>query len=103
MNADRLNAFYQVLLDRNFTKAAASLCITQSALSQRIQKLEDEIKTTLIIRRTEGVVPTEPGRMLFDYIQNQIVSEQELLQAIKGHSGAALGIVRIAAGRSSNP
>lgn len=97
LNADRLNAFYQVVLDRHFTKAAATLCITQSALSQRIQKLEEEIKTTLLIRRADGVEPTASGRLLFDHIQNQIVAERETLQAVLGHSGMALGIVRIAA------
>lgn len=97
LNADRLNAFYQVVLDRHFTKAAVNLHITQSALSQRIQKLEEEIKTTLLIRRPDGVEPTDSGRLLFDHIQNQIVAERETLQAMRGHSGEALGIVRIAA------
>lgn len=96
LNADRLNAFYQTVLDRHFTKAASNLCITQSALSQRIQKLEEEIKTTLLIRRVDGVEPTEAGRLLFDHIQNRIVAERETLQAVRGHSGEALGIVRIA-------
>lgn len=96
LNTDRLNAFYQIVLDRHFTKAANNLCITQSALSQRIQKLEDDIKTTLLIRRSDGVEPTEAGHLLFDYIQNRIVAERETLQAVRGHSGEALGIVRIA-------
>jgi len=96
LNTDRLNAFYQIVLDRHFTKAASNLCITQSALSQRIQKLEEDIKTTLLIRRTDGVEPTEAGHLLFDYIQNRIVAERETLQAVRGHSGEALGIVRIA-------
>lgn len=97
LNADRLNAFYQVILDRHFTRAAATLCITQSALSQRIQRLEEDIETTLIIRRTDGVEPTAAGRLLFDFIQHQIVGEGELLRAMKGHGGVALGTVRIAA------
>lgn len=97
MNGQRLNAFYQTVLDSNFTKAAASLCITQSALSQRIQKLEDELKTTLLIRRATGVAPTESGRLLFEYIQNQIELERETLRLLKGHSGMAQGVVRIAA------
>lgn len=97
LNAQRLNAFYQTALDRNFTKAASNLCITQSALSQRVQKLEDDMKTTLLIRRASGVELTEPGRLLFDYIKNQIAGEQEVLNAITGHSGMAQGIVRIAA------
>lgn len=97
LNADRLNAFYQVVLDRHFTKAAGSLNITQSALSQRVQKLEEEMKSTLLIRRPDGVEPTEAGRMLFDHIQNRIVAEREMLNAVRGHSGEALGIVRIAA------
>lgn len=96
LNADRLNAFYQIVLDRHFTKAAGNLCITQSALSQRIQKLEEEVKTTLLIRRPDGVEPTEAGRLLFDYVQNRIVAERETLQTVRGHSGEALGIVRIA-------
>lgn len=97
LNGQRLNAFYQTVLDRHFTRAAANLCITQSALSQRIQKLEEELKTTLLIRRTTGVELTEAGRVLFEYIRNQSAAEKEVLQAINGHSGVAQGIVRIAA------
>lgn len=97
LNTQRLNAFYQTVVDRNFTKAASTLCITQSALSQRIQKLEEEVKSTLLIRRAAGVEPTESGRLLFEYIRNQIASEQDVLHMVQGHSGVAQGIVRIAA------
>lgn len=97
LNTQRLNAFYQTVVDRNFTKAASTLCITQSALSQRIQKLEEEVQTTLLIRRAAGVEPTESGRLLFDYIRNQIAGEQDVLRKVQGHSGVAQGIVRIAA------
>lgn len=96
LNTDRLNAFFQVALERNFHRAADTLCITQSALSQRILKLEQEIKTNLLVRGNDGVRLTEAGSILFEYIRDLQLKEHEVLGAMTGRSSAASGIIRIA-------
>lgn len=97
LNTNRLNAFYQVALDKNFCQAADTLCITQSALSQRVLKLEQEIGTNLLIRGTDGVALTEPGKTLFDYVSDMQAREQDVLNQVTGRSAMANGIIRIGA------
>ncbi|MBO9491625.1 LysR family transcriptional regulator [Endozoicomonas sp. G2_1] len=97
LNTDRLNAFFQVGIERNFCKAADVLCITQSALSQRVLKLEQELGTNLLIRNPDGIALTESGKLLFDYVQDLEIREQEALNRVTGQSAMANGIIRIGA------
>ncbi|WP_124748929.1 LysR family transcriptional regulator [Alteromonas facilis] len=97
LNNDRLNAFYQVAIDKSFSQAADSLCITQSALSQRVLKLEQEVGTHLIIRSPDGISLTEQGKTLFEYISDQQAREQDVLNKVTGRSAIANGIIRIGA------
>lgn len=97
LNTDRLNAFYQVALDRSFCQAADTLCITQSALSQRVLKLEQEIGTNLLIRSPDGIGLTEQGKILFDYVSDLQAKEQDVLNQVTGRSAMANGIIRIGA------
>lgn len=97
LNKDRLKAFYQVAIDKNFHKAADNLCISQSALSQRVMKLEQEIEATLIIRGNNGITLTAAGAVLFDYVRNIESLEQDVLNRISGYSSAdGHGNLRIA-------
>ncbi|RBP49365.1 LysR family transcriptional regulator [Arenicella xantha] len=82
LNTDRLNTFYQVALDKNFCKAAETFWITQSGLSQRVLKLEQEIGTHLFIRSPDGVAMTHQGRVLFDYVSNLQAREQDVLNEV---------------------
>ncbi|MFD2166180.1 LysR family transcriptional regulator [Thalassotalea euphylliae] len=97
LNTDRLNAFYQVALDKSFCKAADTLCITQSALSQRVLKIEQEVGCKLLIRGNDGIGLTEQGKLLFQYASEQQAREQDVLNNISGRSAIANGIVRIGA------
>lgn len=97
LNTDRLNAFYQVALDKSFCKAADTLCITQSALSQRVLKIEQEVGSKLLIRGNDGIGLTEQGKLLFEYACEQQVREQYVLNNISGRSAIANGIARIGA------
>jgi len=97
LNTDRLNAFYQVAIDKNFCLAADSLCIIQSALSQRVLKLEQEIGTNLLIRSPDGIGLTEPGRALFTYVSDLQAREQDILNQVTGRDAIANGIIRIGA------
>ena len=56
-----LDAFVGVAKAESFSGAAKGLHITQSALSQRIKNLEDELGLTLFLRMTSGVRLTEQG------------------------------------------
>jgi DNA-binding transcriptional LysR family regulator len=64
-DAGDLLAFLAVARERSFTRAAAKLGMTQSALSQIIRNLEERIGIRLLNRTTRSVTPTQAGERLF--------------------------------------
>ncbi len=63
MNLNRLAYFAAVVDTGSFTRAAARLGITKAVVSQQVQQLERETGTTLLVRTTRRVNPTEAGRL----------------------------------------
>jgi DNA-binding transcriptional LysR family regulator len=59
-----LTAFLAVARERSFTRAAAKLGVSQSALSQTIRGLEARLGLRLLTRTTRSVAPTEAGERL---------------------------------------
>lgn len=93
-----LDAFAEVARLGSFSKAAKSLAVTQSALSQRIKNLEEQLNLTLLMRKTGGVVPTEEGEKLLRYCQVRDSLEGELLGQLSASDGFQLaGRLRIGA------
>ena len=64
-DAGDLLAFLAVARERSFTRAAAKLGMTQSALSQIIRNLEERLGVRLLNRTTRSVTPTQAGERLF--------------------------------------
>ena len=62
VNLNRLVYFTAVIDTGSFTAAAARLGITKAVVSQQVARLEDELGTTLLVRTTRRVEPTEAGR-----------------------------------------
>ena len=60
---DDLLAFIAVGQERSFTKAAAKLGVSQSALSHTIRELEARLGVRLLTRTTRSVSPTEAGNV----------------------------------------
>lgn len=80
-----LNAFVAVAEEQSFTRAAARLGTSQSALSHTVRRLETRLGVRLLTRTTRSVAPTEAGERLlgtltpaFDSIAAQLVSLGEL-------------------------
>ena len=61
-NLNDLMAFVTVAREGSFTRAAATLGVTQSALSQAIRGLEERLRIRLLTRTTRSVAPTAAGR-----------------------------------------
>ena len=77
-----LQAFVAVARDQSFTKAAARLRITPSALSHTMRGLEERLGVRLLARTTRNVAPTEAGERLMRAIAplfDQITAEVEAL------------------------
>ena len=92
----QLEAFYKTAQLRSFSRAAESLGITQSALSQRVAKLEDELELTLLIRDPAGPILTEAGETLLRHCQVSSSLEQEVLGQLKSSTDQFRGSIRIA-------
>jgi len=80
-----LAAFLAVARERSFTRAAAQLGVSPSALSHTIRKLEERLGVRLLARTTRSVSPTEAGERLlqsvgphFDEIQREVEGLSEL-------------------------
>ncbi|MEK7356993.1 MAG: LysR family transcriptional regulator, partial [Bdellovibrionota bacterium] len=93
----QIDAFLAVCETKSFTAAAAKLHITQSALSQRIKNLEDELGSTLFVRESTGVRTTDLGERLLRYGKTKEALEGEFLdQVTAGGRRGLRGVVRIA-------
>jgi DNA-binding transcriptional LysR family regulator len=84
-NLSNLLAFLAVARERSFTRAAAKLGMSQSALSHGIRRLEAKIGVRLLTRTTRSVSPTEAGERLlqtagpcFDEIDAELAALSEL-------------------------
>ena len=81
-----LQAFLAVAREQSFTKAAARLDITPSALSHTIRALEERLGVRLLARTTRNVAPTEAGDRLMRSIGplfDQIAAEIEALGELR--------------------
>jgi DNA-binding transcriptional LysR family regulator len=84
-NLNDVTAFLAVARERSFTRAAAKLGISQSALSHTVRGLEARLGLRLLARTTRSVAPTEAGERLlrtlgprFDEIEAELISLSEL-------------------------
>jgi len=83
---DDLQAFLAVAREQSFTKAAARLGITPSALSHTVRALEERLGVRLLARTTRNVAPTEAGDRLIRSIAplfDQIATELEALGELR--------------------
>lgn len=84
-NINDLLAFRAVARERSFTRAAAQIGVSPSALSHRLRTLEERLGVRLLTRTTRNVAPTEAGERLlasvgphFDEIEAGLAALSEL-------------------------
>ncbi|KAA9156001.1 LysR family transcriptional regulator [Amycolatopsis acidicola] len=95
MDTRRLGYFVRVVDIGNITRAADSLHIAQSALSQHISALENEFKTRLLERTGRGVVATGPGRSLYRYAQGILRLEKAARLDLRDGTDSPAGLVTV--------
>jgi DNA-binding transcriptional LysR family regulator len=94
---DALAAFVAVVRERSFTRAAAQMGISQSALSQTIRALEAKLKLKLLNRTTRSVSPTEAGERLYLTLAPRFADIEAELAVLGELRGKPAGTVRITA------
>jgi DNA-binding transcriptional LysR family regulator len=94
-DASDLLAFLAVARERSFTRAAAKLGMTQSALSQIIRNLEERLGVRLLNRTTRSVAPTQAGERLFSSVGPKFTEMDAELAALGELREKPAGTIRI--------
>ena len=97
-NFNDLAAFAIVAREKSFTRAAAKLRVSPSALSQTIRNLEERLGLRLLARTTRSVAPTEAGERLLRTIAPRFEEIEAELAALSELRDKPAGTVRITAG-----
>jgi len=93
-----LQSFLVVARERSFTKAAAKLGVSQSALSHTLRELEERLGIRLLTRTTRSVAPTEAGERLLRTLAPRLEEIEAELSSLTALRGKPAGTVRITAG-----
>ncbi|MBI8199154.1 LysR family transcriptional regulator [Pseudomonas aeruginosa] len=97
-NLNDLLSFVAVAREGTFTRAAAQLGVTQSALSQSISGLEARLQIRLLTRTTRSVSPTAAGERLLNAIGNRFDEIEAELDELSALRDKPSGTVRITCG-----
>src|SRR6266568_1317356 len=94
-NLNDLAAFVAVGRERSFTKAAAKLGVSQSALSHTIRELEARLGVRLLTRTTRSVAPTDAGERLLQTLAPRFEEIDAVLAALSELREKPAGTIRI--------
>jgi DNA-binding transcriptional LysR family regulator len=96
-NINDIIVFLAVARERSFTRAAAKLGMTQSALSHIIRGLETRLGVRLLTRTTRSVSPTEAGERLLQNVGPRLEEIESEIAAVSDLGDKPAGTVRITA------
>ena len=96
-NFNDLHAFMAVAQTRSFTRAAAQLGLSRSALSHAMLALEARLGVRLLTRTTRSVSPTEAGARLLAVLSPRLSEIQQELESLTAMRDKPAGTVRITA------
>jgi DNA-binding transcriptional LysR family regulator len=99
MNLIDLEAFVSVVDHGSIVAASAHLHLTQSAVTRRIQNLEDALGTPLLDRQTRPLQPTRAGQETYEFAKPVLSSVNDLKTGIM-HGGEPSGDFRFGMSRS---
>ena len=94
---DDLLVFFAVARERSFTRAAAKLGMTQSALSHIIRGLEERLGVRLLSRTTRSVSPTDAGERLLQNVGPRLEEIEAEIAAVSDLGDKPAGTIRITA------
>ncbi len=95
INFEYYKVFYNVAKNKNITKTANELMISQPAISKSIKNLEDQLGCVLFTRNKAGVTLTEEGNILFNEIKNAIEIMNNAEEKIEEINNLESGVLNI--------
>ncbi|NTW72573.1 MAG: LysR family transcriptional regulator [Eubacteriaceae bacterium] len=96
MDIQRMRYFISAAKHMNFTKAAEEFFIAQSAMSQQIQKLENQLEVKLFTRKNKSIVLTTEGTLFLEDAQIIVEKYEHALERLKSVQKGYTGILNIA-------
>ena len=98
MELRHLRSFVNVAETKLFSMAATRCCVTQSAVSQHIRALEDELGCKLLIRTSHGIMLTESGEALLPRAKEILKQTEDCKEQINALNNCMTGELRIGVG-----
>lgn len=96
-NISDILIFFEVARERSFTRAAAKLGMTQSALSHIIRALEERLGVRLLNRTTRSVSPTEAGERLLQNVAPRLEEIDAEISSVSDLGNKPIGTIRLTA------
>ncbi len=93
-NLNDLQAFVHVAREGSFTRAAAQLGVSQSALSHAMRGLEERLGVRLLTRTTRSVSTTEAGARLLETLAPRLAEIEDELAALAEYRDRPAGTIR---------
>lgn len=97
-NVADLIAFITIAQERSFTRAAARLGVSQSALSHALSRLEKRLGVRLLTRSTRSVSPTDAGERLLATVEPRFQEVDTALEQVSEFRDKPAGTIRLTAG-----
>lgn len=98
INLDYYKTFYYVAKYKKISLAAEKLYVSQPAITQTIQKLEDQLGSNLFVRVKSGMELTETGKMLYDFTSQSIEILDNVEYRFSKYENLEVGEIKIRTG-----
>src|ERR1700683_3222634 len=95
MDIRQLKYFVAIVDAGSLSKAASKLYIAQPSLSQQMAGLEIELKTKLLLRSAQGVMPTTAGTALYRHARLVLRQIEQIRVDVREDSGSEAGTVAV--------
>lgn len=95
MNLEKVSYLITAIEAGSFSLAAEKLGMTQSGLNRQITSLEDELKTTLLLRGRRGVVPAKGAEPVIARLRELLLAEKRVHEEIAAVKGLVMGELTI--------
>ena len=92
MDTEQLKTFLEVNRTRHFGRAAKNLFLTQSAVSARIQALEDQLGTALFVRARNDIQLTPAGHRLLNHAENILAAWNRARHDMRGETATTTSL-----------
>jgi DNA-binding transcriptional LysR family regulator len=90
-----LNLFRHVVEAGSITHGAARLHLATAAASTRIRQLEESLGAPLLVRRRQGVSPTQAGRTLLQHARTILAQSERMRDDLAAYAGGLAGQIRV--------